>query len=200
MRILQTTTAIAILLLSACAGLHPATNTAPLLIVARAAWGARDPVLPMVRHNPARLTIHHTGEHSNRALTLEQKLRNLQAFSQRDDSLASGKKKPAWADVPYHYYIDVTGRIGEGRDVHYRGDTNTTYDPTGHVLVVVEGNFQVETPSPEQMASLRKLVTWLTSEWRIPADRIAGHKDFANTDCPGANLYSQLPALRKLAK
>lgn len=201
MRIFLPAVAVATLFLSACGGLRSAPHPALLPpIVARTAWGARDPVLPMVRHDPTRLTIHHTGVRSNRALNLEQKLRNLQAFSQRDDSLSSGKKKPAWPDVPYHYYIDVTGRIGEARDVHYKGDTNTSYDPTGHVLVVVEGNFEVETPTPEQMVSLRNLVMWLTKEWRIPGDRIGGHKDFASTSCPGANLYSRLPDLVKMVK
>jgi hypothetical protein len=40
------------------------------------------------------VTIHHTGTAQNAARTIEQKLQGLQAFSQRDDSLARGKKKP----------------------------------------------------------------------------------------------------------
>ncbi|MGQ0561257.1 MAG: peptidoglycan recognition protein family protein [Gemmatimonadota bacterium] len=188
------------LLLAACGG-RPATPVpqAPP-IVARAEWGAADPVLPMVAHQPSRLTIHHTGVRSNRSLSLEQKLRGLQAFSQRDDKLANGKAKPAWADVPYHYYIDITGRIGEGRDVRYTGDTNTTYDPTGHVLVVVEGNFERQAPAPEQLAALRSMVQWLSARWQIPAKRIAAHRDFAQTSCPGDSLYSRMTELRALSR
>lgn len=74
-----------------------------LRFVSRTAWGAKAPVLPMTPHAPARLTIHHTGTAQNHGRTIEQKLSGLQAFSQRADSLASGRQKPAWADVPYHY-------------------------------------------------------------------------------------------------
>lgn len=169
-------------------------NVPPL--VTRKEWGAKPPALPMIAHQPSRLTIHHTGVKSNRNLTLEEKLRGLQAFSQREDRLASGKTKPAWPDVPYHYYIDITGRTGEGRDVHYKGDTNTTYDPAGHVLVVLEGNFEVESPTSAQLASLRQMVEWLTSEWRIPSARIGAHRDFAQTDCPGDSLYVRMTEIR----
>ena len=90
-------------------------------------------------------------------MTLEKKMQNLQAFSQRDDKLASGKFKPAWFDVPYHYYIAVDGRIAEGRELKYVGDTNTEYDPTGHALVVVEGSFNTEEPTKAQIDSLKKM-------------------------------------------
>jgi hypothetical protein len=169
-------------------------------IVARSAWHAADPVLPMSAHTPTRITIHHTGVRSNAGLSLEQKLRNLQAFSQREDKLASGRTKPQWPDVPYHYYIDIRGRIGEARDVRYKGDTNTEYDPAGHILVVVEGNFEQETPTAAQLTSLRHIVQWLAAGWQVPAARIQSHKDYARTDCPGVNLYRELTALRALVR
>ena len=165
-------------------------------ILERAAWGARAPVLPMKPHTPERITIHHTGVRSNAQRTLEQKLRGLQLFSQREDSLAGGARKPAWPDIPYHYYIDIAGQIAEARDVRFVGDTNTSYDPTGHILVVVEGNFQEEHPTPAQLESLRRTVQWLAAEWRIPAAAIRSHKDYAQTECPGVNLYDKLDALR----
>src|SRR5687768_15955972 len=58
--------------------------------VPRPAWGAHAPVLPMAEHVPRRLTIHHTATAQNPARPVEQKMSGLQAFSQRDDSLASG--------------------------------------------------------------------------------------------------------------
>lgn len=190
--------AICLLLLSAMAGCARPTQPVPgaPVMVSRAAWGAHAPVLPMIAHTPDRITIHHTGVASKPQLTLEQKLRNLQLFSQREDSLAGGGRKPAWPDVPYHYYIASDGRIGEGRDVHYRGDTNTTYDPTGHILVVVEGNFQIEQPTAAQLESLRRVVEWLAAEWEVGPELIRAHKDYARTECPGVNLYDQLDALR----
>lgn len=177
----------------------PATPPIPdgIRFVPRTAWGANAPVLPMKRHVPTRLTVHHTGTAQNPRRTVEQKLQGLQAFSQRDDSLASGKKKPAWADVPYHYYVAVDGAVGEGREWHSVGDTNTEYNPAGHLLVVVEGNFERDTLTSAQRRTLDSLVPALARHFRIDGRMLATHRDFAETLCPGRNLSAEIPRLRE---
>lgn len=168
--------------------------------VSRAEWGANPPVLPMKAHALTRLTIHHTGTNQNFNRTVTDKLRGLQLFSQRDDSLASGRRKPAWPDVPYHFYVGVDGVVGEGRDWRYAGDTNTEYDPAGHLLVVVEGNFQKDTLTTAQRRTLDVIVPALARRFRIPPDLLASHRDYAQTECPGANLYAELPRYRELIR
>ena len=174
------------------------SEIADVPIVSRSEWGARDPVLPMRAHRIERITIHHTATRQDRARSLAEKLRGLQAFSQRDDSLGDGRKKPAWADVPYHYYIGVDGSVGEARSWRYVGDTNTPYDPTGHLLIVVEGNFEDEQLTEPQMRALESLVTSFARRFRVPGERLGAHKDYASTRCPGKNLYAELPRLREL--
>lgn len=173
-----------------------------LRFVPRTAWGAHAPVLPMTVHVPNRLTIHHTATVQNPSRSIEAKMAGLQAFSQRDDSLASGKKKPAWADVPYHYYVAVDGAVAEGREWQYVGDTNTEYNteynPEGHLLVVVEGNFETDTLTLAQRRTLDAVIPALARHFRITDSMLAGHRDFANTLCPGENLYGELPRLRAL--
>jgi N-acetylmuramoyl-L-alanine amidase-like protein len=169
-----------------------------LRFVSRAEWGANAPVLPMTHHVPTRLTIHHTGTVQNPARTIEQKMSGLQAFSQRDDSLASGKKKPAWADVPYHYYVAVDGAVAEGREWRYVGDTNTEYNPAGHLLVVVEGNFETDTLTTAQRRAVDALLPALANHFRIAGSMLAAHRDFAATLCPGRSLYAEIPRLRAL--
>jgi hypothetical protein len=190
------------LILAAFVACHnvPASPRIPdgLRFVPRTGWGAKAPVLPMTPHVPTRLTIHHTGTVQNPGRTIEAKLAGLQAFSQRDDSLASGKKKPAWADVPYHYYVAVDGAVAEGREWNYVGDTNTEYDPAGHLLVVVEGNFEADTLTSAQRHTLDLLVPGLASHFRIAGSALGGHRDFANTQCPGSTLYAEIPRLRAL--
>lgn len=149
-------------------------------------------------HELVRLTIHHTGTAKDTTRTIESKLQGLQAFSQRDDSLADGRRKPAWADVPYHYYVAVDGVVAEGRDWRYAGDSNTPYDPAGHLLVVVEGNFENDTLSSAQRRTIDLLLPALARQFRIPASELASHKDYADTLCPGARLYAELPRLRDL--
>ncbi len=165
-------------------------------MIERSEWGAAAPVLAMRAHQPTRITIHHTGTPQRPDLSTAQKLRNLQLFSQREDKLAGGRTKPAWGDVPYHYYIGVDGKIAVGRDDRFAGDTNTTYDPAGHLLVVVEGNFEVETVNDAQWKALEAVVWWLAERNHVPAVDIQSHKDFAQTDCPGADLYRRLDELR----
>jgi hypothetical protein len=33
---------------------------------------------------------------------------------------------------------------------------------------------------------------WAAQNFRIKSDTLAGHRDFAQTSCPGANLYAHL--------
>ncbi|MEO7646768.1 MAG: peptidoglycan recognition family protein [Gemmatimonadaceae bacterium] len=199
MRKIATTISVAAVLLAGCGGFRSARMIpSEVEFVSRAEWRARPPTLTMRPHTLHRLTIHHTGTDQNPRRSVAEKLRGLQLFSQRDDSLASGQRKPAWADVPYHFYVGVDGAVGEGRDWHYAGDSNTAYDPAGHLLVVIEGNFQRDTLTSAQRRTLDLLVPALARRFRIPPERLASHRDYADTQCPGANIYAELPRFRAL--
>ena len=169
-------------------------------IISRADWKANKPVGEGKKHKIEYITIHHTATKMQPDLPIETKLKNLQAFSQRDDKLSSGKFKPAWFDVPYHYYIAVDGKIAEGRQIEYAGDTNTEYDPTGHALIVVEGSFGTDEPTEAQVESLKAMVKWLAKKYKVSGDSIKGHRDYAKTGCPGANIEKLFPQLRMLTK
>ena len=111
--------------------------------------------------------------------------------------LSDGRIKEPWADIPYHFYIAANGAIGEGRPLQYVGDSNTPYDPTGHALIVLEGNFNEENVSTEQKQSLKKLVIALARKYKISAPNLSGHKDHATTACPGNNLYDLIPEFKE---
>jgi hypothetical protein len=166
-------------------------------VISRNDWGANKPVGEGKKHKIEFITIHHTGTNQRADILITTKMRNLQAFSQREDKLASGKLKPAWFDIPYHFYIAVDGQIAEGRTLKYAGDTNTEYDPTGHALVVLEGSFNKEQPTPGQIDSMKKIVAWLARKYSVPAPNIQGHSDYAKTACPGENVRKLLPDLRQ---
>ena len=168
-----------------------------LHILRRGEWGAKKPVLAMIPHKPRFITIHHSATAQKTHVSLKAKMRNLQAFSQRAARLASGKMKKAWADVPYHYYIDWKGDIAEGRDVRFAGDTNTAYDPRGHILIVLEGNFEKTSPGEQQIRSLERLAAFLAARWKIAPARIRTHRDYARTACPGRNLYKRMGDIRQ---
>jgi hypothetical protein len=189
------------LTLAATGACHPARAPRPAdepAIVARAQWGARAPVLPMQPHQPVRITVHHTAGRQDPARPLADKMRALQRFSQEQGTLGDGRVKKAWADIPYHFYIAHDGAVGEGREIGYVGDSNTEYDLRGHVQVVLEGNFQDEPVTDAQYQALRRLVAHLARRYRVPPERITGHKDNAPTLCPGQDLYRRLPELRAM--
>jgi N-acetyl-anhydromuramyl-L-alanine amidase AmpD len=172
----------------------------PPSMLSRAEWQAAPPVLEMKTHRIDHITIHHTAVKQNPQRSLADKLKSLQKFSQNSGTLGSGKAKPVWPDVPYHYYIDCHGQIGEAREVKFVGDTNTAYDPIGHALVVLEGNFEEEQPTAAQLAALREMVAWLAARYQVVSDRVGGHQDFAQTLCPGKNLQALLPELRQAVR
>lgn len=131
------------------------------------------------------ITLHHEG--SPKPLLPGddpvQQLRNLQSWGERDRN---------WWDVPYHYLIDLDGNVYEGRDWHYMGETNTTYDPSGHLLITVIGNYNLQEPTPAELDAIADIMAWAVKEFDVPLDSIKGHYQYAETGCPGKNLRKYL--------
>lgn len=159
-------------------------------------------VLELEKHKITHITVHHTGVKQTPSRDFVDKLRGLQTWSQREDSLATGQVKPQWADIPYHFYIDWEGKTAECRPIEFPGDTNTNYDTTGHALVVVEGLFPDDYLGYVQKKSLRNIVTWLSIQYNVPPENIQSHRDMApgQTDCPGESLQSEMDGLRAWVK
>ena len=138
-----------------------------------------------IKHNINAITLHHAGD--PKPVTPEdspiKKLQGLQSFSMNDR---------VWWDVPYHFLIALDGTIYEGRDYHYAGDTNTKYNPEGHFLIEVMGNYELQEANEAQIKSITDLMAWAVQEYNLPLDKIYGHKDHAQTVCPGKNLYKYL--------
>src|SRR5262249_31695197 len=142
-------------------------------IVSRAMWRAR-PALPGMQEQQVRgIILHHSGVRKNFAAAIEAKMQSLQSFSQRAGRVSPTVTKPSWADVPYHFYIDTSGRIAEGRSPRFASDTNTKYDTSGYIQVVVEGDFEQETVEPKQLAALRDLLVWLMRTRKLGPETIS---------------------------
>jgi hypothetical protein len=164
------------------------TITAPVRvieIIERAGWGAAAAGPGMEEHVVERLTIHHTGVALEDNREAPARLRAHQVFHQVDRG---------WPDLAYHFAIDRAGNIYEGRSAEFRGDTATNYDPTGHLLVVLEGNFDLEPTAEAQLRSLERLLAWASDHYSVGLDTIQSHRDYApgETSCPGDNLYPLL--------
>jgi hypothetical protein len=171
-----------------------ADRLAPVIIT-RQAWGAKQSLPGMKPQNVAGIILHNTGVRKNPDISLERKMRGLQNFSQNPGEVSPGHMKPSWPDVPYHFYVDFGGRIAEGRDTNFAGDTNTNYDTSGFIQIVVEGDFENEVPSGQQMSALRDLLVWVLRSRGLTVETITVHKDHGATDCPGRNLIAVLPGV-----
>jgi hypothetical protein len=166
-------------------------------VLPRDAWAEQPPGEGMRPHTISRIAVHHTAWRQNPEATLTEKMRSLERFSRSRAELAPGRYKEPWPDVPYHWFIDLEGRVAEGRDVRYAGDTNTPYDPAGFLHIVLEGNFEEEQPTAAQLEALGRMLRWGTTRFDVPPDEITGHRDHVATLCPGEALYGLLPELRE---
>ena len=148
-----------------------------------------------IPHRITYVTLHHEG--SAEPLRPQDdpaaKLRGLQSWGAADRN---------WWDVPYHYLLDLDGRIYEGRDWHFMGETNTAYDPGGHFLISVIGNYDKQEPTPAQLSAIADLMAWALKEFDVPLDRIGGHYNYADTGCPGKGLrkYLEDGTFRRMVK
>lgn len=152
-------------------------------IVTRKEWGWKPPTFTLPEHQIKRITIHHSGVIFKQDEDVVKYLRHLQEWSRTEKH---------WMDIPYHYMIAPDGTIYEARPLKYPGDTNTTYNPRGHALICVLGNFEIQTPTKDQLEALAWLSAKLALEYHVGLDSIKSHKDYAETLCPGKNLYRYL--------
>jgi len=152
-------------------------------LIERSEWGSTDSLVASHKHAIEYITIHHGGEIFEDDRDTYLYLKNLQNWS---------RAFRKWMDVPYHYIIDRKGRIFEGRPLYYSGDTNTSYDPTGHALIVLLGNFEEQEVRAEQISSLKVVTEYLVDKESVSSSKIKTHKDYTETFCPGRALTEYL--------
>ncbi|MGQ0849878.1 MAG: peptidoglycan recognition protein family protein [Actinomycetota bacterium] len=152
-------------------------------VIERTGWEAAAALPGLVPHTIERLTVHHTAVSLADNRKAPARLRAHQAFHQNDRG---------WPDLAYHFAIDRNGNVYEGRDASFRGDTATSYDPTGHLLVVLEGNFDEQAVPERQWLSLVAMLAWGSTSYGVPTAAIAGHRDYSGTSCPGESVYRKI--------
>lgn len=161
-------------------------NSAPRVpkpaIISKQEWGGGESSGTMRAHFPVTLTLHHVA--SPKPITPQndpaKDLQNLQKY---------GWREKGWADLPYHFLIDLEGKIFEGRDPLKAGDTNTKYEPAGKLLISVMGNYELQTPNEKQLNAISDMMAWGSDYYNIPPETIRGHMEFTPTGCPGKYLY-----------
>lgn len=172
---------------------EPPPSTGPVRppVIPREEWGAAPAASPYEPMNPARLTIHHT--EAAQPFTPEdavQEMRIIQRFHQ---------KGRGWIDIGYHFLIDGSGRIYQGRPETVVG-AHVRNKNEGNVGISLMGSFhppRSHEPTPEQVRSLVALGRWLVAAYGIDPGTIKGHRDHQATSCPGDGFYPRLGEIRR---
>ncbi|MCF7800862.1 MAG: peptidoglycan recognition protein family protein [Candidatus Marinimicrobia bacterium] len=149
-------------------------------IIHQTDWGGTPAAVDSVQ-SIEYITIHHSGvvfESGKDPLTY---LQNLQNWSRAEKQ---------WVDIPYHYLIDRDGKVYEGRDARLSGDTNTSYDVQGHLIICVLGNYEEQTLNENQFNALIQLTAAIAKQYGVAPDRIRSHHDWVpeETVCPGRDI------------
>lgn len=161
----------------------PAPRSAAVVgAICKEAWGGSAAGPGLVPHTIERLTVHHTATVLNDNRAAPGRLRGHQAYH----------KSLGWPDLAYHVAVDANGNIYAGRSTSARGDTATDYDPSGHFLVVAEGDFNSQEIPAAQVEGVATVLAWAAAEFSADPSTIRGHRDWASTSCPGESFYPLL--------
>ena len=199
-----TSSALALLICGAMYAPARAEVTEPA-IVTRAEWKAAAPrVTTMVKQKATYkgIVVHHTQiSHQLPRWTIKpiaQKMRDIQAdHMKKIQKYRPSLKGKLWGDFAYHFFIDIDGKIAQGRDTGFEGDSGTNYNMSGLLLIVLQGDFTKDRPTEAQLNSLDQLAAWEAKTHGIKGDQITAHNDHAQTECPGPNLKGYVPELKR---
>lgn len=160
--------------------------------VSRASWSstAANPQKMRPMNKVDRITIHHEGSAKPNTDTTPNEVAATLRLIQ-----IQHRKRMGAGDIGYHFVIDRTGRIWQGRDWSYQG-AHTANNNSNNLGVMLLGNFDIQSPTQAQLQSLHALVRSLARMHGVSRNRIFGHSDFCNTQCPGKHLKPQVQYLR----
>jgi flagellar hook assembly protein FlgD len=189
-------------------------------IITRAQWGAYEGIRrnrkngPKIADDVHLAIVHHTaGSNSYSCSQSAAIVRSIEVYHVKGNG---------WDDIAYNFLVDKCGQVFEGR---YGGIDKAVVGAHalgfnyGSVGVALIGNYNGAGLTPAARASLVKLLAWrldlahldpLSHVSRVSTgnpkyargtsvqlNAIVGHRDTYPTSCPGDNVYSQLPAIRR---
>lgn len=160
-------------------------------VVAREEWSALEPTSPYEPITPWRITAHHTD--GAQPMTREDAVQEMQII-QRFHQNGRG-----WIDIGYHFLVDGSGRIFQGRPENVRG-AHVRDQNEGNVGVALMGGFHKsrnQRPTPEQIESLIQIARWVKISYVIDPAAFKAHRDYQSTTCPGDALYARLEDVRR---
>ena len=146
-----------------------------------------DPMLP-----PKYITIHHDGMTPYWGQTETEARARLEL-------IRNGHHGKGWSDIGYHYIVDRSGVVWQGRDVRRWQGAHVKNRNENNIGVMCLGNFELQKPSADQIDGLNHVVSTLRASYGIPVSNVRSHQEWkgAHTECPGDGLQPRVVQLRK---
>ncbi|XP_076844894.1 peptidoglycan recognition protein 5 isoform X2 [Brachyhypopomus gauderio] len=99
-------------------------------------------------------------------------------------------------DIGYNFLLGQDGMVYEGRGWSFVGAHAKNHN-LNSIGIAFMGNFNDVSPSCAALSAAKSLILYGVAQGFIsPTFLLLGHRDVANTECPGENLYSSLATLR----
>jgi hypothetical protein len=188
-------------------------------MVTRSGWGANESIVkdaPEYTGPVQVFFVHHTATGNSYNCSQSASIvRGIQAYQVRSKG---------WDDIGYNFLVDKCGHVFEGRAGGVGRPVlgaHTLGFNTDAAAIAVIGNYDNVGVSAAVRTAIATVAAYklgaygndpagrvtLTSGGgnlypkgaRATLWRISGHRDAGRTDCPGDTLYSELPAIRKIA-
>lgn len=170
----------------------PAATPNAIAVMPRNAWTRTGPA--MSRLNPMngvnRITVHHEGVDVFTATargTVASRLENIR----RAHVSRTSKSGEKWADIGYHYIIDPSGTVWEGRSTRYQG-AHVQDENERNLGIMMLGNFEKQAPSAASLLTLDLFVAQQMRRFGVPRSRVFTHRELGPTSCPGRSLQSYM--------
>jgi len=161
-------------------------------VLDRELWCKGDcvPALMNPMTTPHHITVHHDGMDVFLAT-------NQSGSAERIETIRNGHRGKGWGDIGYHFIVDRSGRVWEGRDIRWQG-AHVKNCNEGNIGVMCLGNFELQSPSEKQLDALENLLKCLKDQYRISHACIRTHREWpgAKTICPGRNLQREMDDIR----
>jgi hypothetical protein len=182
-------------------GKQPAASN--VAILPRSSWkaqAARTREMTAVRGTWSRITVHHSAEtqDENRGGSLQDTAATLRRIQKVH--MDAGDPEHGWADIGYHFLIDGSGRVLEGRELAWQGAHARGANNRDNIGVCLLGDFSRRSPSQAALASLQRVLDDLRKRYSVPGSRVYLHKELTSTDCPGPSLSAWVVRYRKGAR
>lgn len=159
-------------------------------LIRRASWSKGNPVPNLMdRMLPIdKVTVHHDGM---TAFTSTSQA----ASASRIEAIRRAHRNQNWGDIGYHFLIDPSGRVWEGRPLSWQG-AHVKDNNHGNIGICMLGNYEQQHLTEQQAHTLDHFLASTLRTYRIQRNRVYTHREFRPTACPGRSLQARMDTLR----